>query len=239
MNNKIIWVAAVIGIFAGCVSCCVTFPTRIKGNGNVVTSEKTVSAFDKIRVSNSAVVRFHASQEYRAVVTVDENLDEYVEIVTGNNVLNIGTESGSYSFTKFQVDVYCPVLTGVSMSGSGNFENVDKITTSTFETSISGSGRIKVTIDCENFSAKISGSGGITAIGNGKDADIVISGSGRFNGNEFNINNAIVRISGSGNANVCVTDNLNVTISGSGGINYRGEPKIDSKVSGSGRIKKL
>ena len=239
MSKKIIWIAAIIGIYVGCVSCCVTFPITIKGNGNVVTSEKTVSAFDKIRVSNSAVVRFHASQEYRAVVTVDENLDEYVEIVTKNNVLNIGTKSGSYSFTKFQVDVYCPVLTGVSMSGSGNFENMDKITTSTFETSVSGSGRIKVTIDCENFSARISGSGGITTNGNSKDADIVISGSGQFSGNEFNIKNATVRVSGSGNVSICVTDNLTANISGSGGINYRGEPKIDSKVSGSGRIRKL
>ena len=236
-SNKIILVAAIIGIFACCVSCRLTFP--IKGNGNLVTYEKTVSAFDKIRVSNSAVVRFHASSEYRAVVTIDENLDEYVEVVTRNNVLNIGTESGSYLFTKFSVDIYCPVLTGVSIFGSGNFENMDKITASTFEMSVSGSGGIKVTVDCENFSAKISGSGGMVAAGSCKDADIGISGSGRFNGDEFIINNATVSISGSGSMNVYVADNLKANISGSGNISYRGEPKIDSRVNGSGRIRKL
>jgi hypothetical protein len=205
----------------------------------VITSEKTVSEFDKIRVSSSSVVRFHASQEYRAVVTVDENLDEFVEIVTKNNVLNIGTKNGSYSFTKNLVDVYCPVITGVSMSGSGSFENTEKITAPSFETTVSGSGRINAAIDCENFSGKISGSGAIALTGNCKDADIVISGSGKFNGNDFNINNATVRVSGSGSVSICVSDNLSANISGSGGISYRGDPKIESKVSGSGRIRKL
>ena len=237
MSNRVIWVAAFIGIVACCVSC--SFPHRIKGNGNLVTSEKTVSEFEKVNISNSAEVRFHASQEYRAVVTVDENLAEYVEIATKGNVLNIGTKSGSYSFTKFLIEIYCPILTGVSVSGSGNFRNMDKISVSTFETSVSGSGKIDGTIECENFSARISGSGKIVVAGNSKKADIGISGSGKFDGNDFVISNATVHISGSGKIDVHVTDNLNAHVSGSGGINYRGEPKIDSKVSGSGRIRKL
>ncbi|MDR0797013.1 MAG: DUF2807 domain-containing protein [Tannerella sp.] len=236
-SKKIIWIAAIVVIFASCVSC--TFFLPIKGNGNLVTSEKTVPAFEKISVSSSAEVRFHASQEYRAVVTVDENLDEYVEIVSKNNALNIGTKSGSYSFTKFSVDIYCPILSGVSVSGSGSFKNMDEITVSTFETSVSGSGKIEGTVKCEKFSARISGSGKINVGGNSKDADIGISGSGRYNGNDFIVNNATVRISGSGNADVHVTENLKANISGSGGINYRGEPKTDTKVSGSGRIRKL
>ena len=236
-SKKIIWVTAIIGIFACCVSCTSFLP--IKGNGNLVTSEKTVSEFEKINVSGSAEVRFHASQEYRAVVTVDENLDEYVEIVTKNNVLNIGTKSGSYSFTKFLVDIYCPILTAASVSGSGSFKNMEKITVSTFETAVSGSGKIAAEVECESFSARISGSGNIMVTGNSQNADIGISGSGKFSGDEFLIKDATVRISGSGNVDVHVTDNLKANISGSGGITYRGEPKTDTNVSGSGRIKKL
>jgi hypothetical protein len=239
MNKKIILIAAVIGFFAGCISCSITPLVKLKGNGDLVTSEKTFSAFDKINVSGRAEVRFHTAQEYRAVVTVDENLDEYVEIVIKNNVLIIGIKSGySYSFTKFLVDVYCPNLTGVLVSGSGSFENVDELTASTFETSVTGSGKIKVAIECESFSAKVTGSGAITITGNSKDANISITGSGKFNGNEFKINDATVRTTGSGNMDIYVTDNLKVNITGSGGINYRGEPIIESHVTGSGRIRK-
>ena len=234
--NSFVILALTIGISVSCVSCVFN---AIKGNGNLVTTEKSFSAFEKINISNSANVRYYSSPEYRAVVTIDENLDEYVEIATKNNVLNIGTKSGSYSFTKFLVEIYCPTLTGVSLSGSGSFENVDKITTSTFETSVSGSGKIEGNIECENISARISGSGRIIVIGSSKDADIGISGSGKFNGSEFIVNNATIRISGSGDVDAHVTDNLKVNVSGSGNVTYRGEPKTDTNVSGSGRIRKM
>ena len=204
-----------IGTFAMFQSCNIT---AIRGNGNLVTSEKPVSAFEKISSAGSAEVRYHASEGYRVVVTVDENLDEYVEISTNNNELKIGTKMrGSYSFTKFLVDVYCPVITSVSTTGSGNFGG---------------------NIECDNFSAKITGSGSITITGKSEDANITITGSGSFNSNDFHVKNATVKTTGSGNANISVEDNLKANVTGSGEINYSGEPKVESKVTGSGSVNK-
>jgi len=209
------------------------------GNGNLVASERTVSTFEKISSSGSSEIRFHASQEYRVVVTTDSNLVDIVTTDIRNNVLNIGFKGGSYSFTRIQVDVYCPILTSVSISGSGSFTGNDTIITSTFDLKVSGAGKIDGTIECGNFSAKIKGSGKINVSGNGNNSDIDISGSGIFSGNNFAINNAAVRVSGSGRANIFVSENLNVDITGSGEVNYRGNPGIESKTSGSGRINKL
>jgi len=234
---RIISLIFTIVISAVFVSCGTIFP--IKGNGNLTSSEKTFSSFEKINVIGTAEVRFYASREYKTVVTVDSNLLEYTEIVTRGNTLNIGIKNGNYLFTKYLVDVYCPLVTGVSVSGSGRFEGKDKINVSTFTSDVSGSGRIEGTIECETFSAEITGSGYITVTGNSRDLDIDISGSGNFNGLEFSINNATVHISGSGKVNINVYENLNVDISGSGEINYLGSPKIDSKISGSGRLKRI
>ena len=239
MSNRIIVVVvAVIGIFGSLSSCCLS--KKIKGSGNMTTSEKTLAAFEKINVSGIAEVRFHASAEHRAVVTVDENLADYVEIVSSNNVLYIRQKDGRISFTKFSVDVYAPVLTGVSTSGSGRFENVEKISAESFEASVSGAGRIHIDIECESFSGSVSGSGRIVPRGKSESANITISGTGRFIGDDFAVNSAYVRVSGSGQAHVNVIDNLNARISGSGRVNYSGEPaKIESNVSGSGRIIRL
>ena len=243
----------IIGFFAICLSC-VTFP--VSGNGQPITTEMTVSSFDRIGVSANAEVRFHAGQAYRVVLTVDSNLYDHVEIFTRNRELNIRTKNGFYSFTRFLVDVYCPVLTGVSMSGSGSFTGVDKIVTSSFETSISGSGKTEGTVECGDFSAKISGSGKanysvicdglsaeisgsgeITVAGTGKDSNVKISGSGGFMGIEFKTNNVSAQISGSGNLNIWALDFLKANISGSGSVRYRGNPRIDFSGSGSGRIR--
>jgi len=239
-RRNLVVAAVVIGIALVCSSCIITVAHPITGNGRVVTSARAVSAFEKIHISGSAKVRFHESQEYQVSVTVDSNLDEYTEVYVNGNVLNIKPKNGfTCSFTKLLVDVYCPVVTGVSVSGSGHFEGIDTIITPVFTVDISGSGKIGGTFECGTFSAKIAGSGKITAGGNSKHSNFSISGSGSFFGDTLSVNTAVVKISGSGNAYVNVTDSLKADISGSGAIYYRGNPQVDSKISGSGRVKKI
>jgi len=236
-NLSFISLVLIIGIFSGCV-VVVDDIVPIRGNGQLMYSEKAASSFDKINIEGSVKVIFHDSQEYRTVVTVDSNLIEYTEIYTTGNTLNIKTKNGHYSFTKYLVDVYCPVLTNVSVSGSGSFIGSDTINTSTFATNVSGSGKIEGSIECINFNAKITGSGNIAVSGKARDSYIDISGSGNFSGENFVVNNAEINVSGSGNADVYVTDYLNVNISGAGRINYWGNPIVKSLISGSGKIKK-
>jgi len=208
------------------------------GNGDLMTSEIRFASFEKINSTSSANIRYHASDEYRVVVTIDANIYEYVDIYTRNNVLHIRSERGhNFSPTKFMVDVYCPVLSGVTMSGSGVFTTIDPVIASRFEAVISGSGKVDGTFECDHFSVRNSGSGKIIVDGYSRNGNIVISGSGNYHGNELMLKNATVNISGSGNVNIFVTDYLKAVISGSGRIDYWGNPKIDSTISGSGRIR--
>ena len=250
----------VFALFVVGVSSCVHyengFTIPIKGNGNIITSEETVSLFENVEVRVAADVNYHTSSEYRVVVTVDSNLLEYVVINTKGKTLHIGVGNGGYSFTKFVVDIYCPYVAKVSIHGSGNFTTIDKIVVPAFKSDISGSGDIQGIFECEDFSAHISGSGEMngevkcndfsasivgsgtmTINGNGKNANIKITGSGNFNGKEFKTNNSDVSVTGSGDVYIWVVDNLKANLSGSGDIIYRGTPKIDFGSSGSGRIK--
>lgn len=253
--SKLVLLTFVIGIVVVTNSCD---GALVDGNGKLVTSQQTVPAFDKINISGIAEVHFYESDEFRTVLTVDENLEKYVEIFAENNTLKIRLKRGAYSFTKLLVEVYCPAsLTGVSLSGSGRFKGMSVINTSIFATSVSGSGDMQGSVECQNYSASISGSGSVNGnvvcnrfsskisgsgemniAGSSTDMDIEISGSGDFNGYDFNTKNADIGISGSGNATVWVIDNLKAKISGSGNVNHRGTPQnIDSSVSGSGKIK--
>ena len=228
----------------------------ITGNGNLITSEKPVSSFDKIRVAGIAEVNYHASPDYRAVVTVDSNLDEYVAVYTENNVLNIGTKNGRYyRFTKYMVDVYAPSISGLVMSGSVRFEGMNTITSPGFDLEISGAGKLKGDFECDQFNARISGSGemdshvvssgfkavvagscAINLAGSSSDLDISISGAGNFMGSEFKTNNVIASISGAGEMHIWALDTLKANIAGAGKVKYRGNPKIDYHASGAGRL---
>ena len=231
------------------------FPKR--GNGNIISSEIPISQFEKIYIGGRAVVNYHASLEYRAVVTVDSNLEEYVNVYTENGVLNIRTKRGrNLRFTNYTVDAYAPSLTGVSISGSARFEAVDKISSREFRLNISGHGKINGAFECDNFSSRISGSGEIDSeivcknfsssvsgsgyiklTGSAADMDITVSGSGNLMLSEFQTNNADLDISGSGLIHVWVLDRLNARVSGSGRVQYRGNPIVDFSGSGSGRLR--
>jgi len=227
-----------------------------RGNGHLIHSEKPVSMFEKIDNSSSADVCFHVGDEYRVVVTIDENLEKYVEIFTKDNILHIRTKNGSYSFTKLLVDIYCPILTGISISGSGDFESKDIITVPTFKTTLSGSGDFKGSVECENFSATLSGSGDMTITGSSKEANIVLLGSGDLKGS-IECENFFATLSGSGDmritgnckdANVVLLgfgdfmggkfniNNADVSISRSGDATVWVTENLTAKISGSGDI---
>ena len=251
-----VFLHAAIQLFAGGIKDGFSLGLPIKGNGNMVTSEKPVADFYTINISRNATVNYHESPEYRAVVTVDSNLNEFISVYTDNGTLYIGAKRGRhYLFTQYIVDVYAPSLEGVSISGSARFEGIDTISSSVFNlrisgsgkingnfecndfsTRISGSGDIRGNIICKNFQADISGSGDITLAGSCDYFNVTVTGAGDLNGREFMANNADVRISGSGRVNIWVVENLRANITGAGVVRYRGTPKIDFRGSGAGRM---
>jgi uncharacterized membrane protein len=227
----------IAGFAFASVACAGMIP--IRGNGDLVASERNVSSFEKIEAHGEVEVRYFVSEEQRVVVTADLNLDEYTKVYTNGSVLIITTEHGNYQFTKYLVEVYSPSLSGISVSGSGQFSSDEIIASSTFNTHVSGSGKISGTIQCEKLTSKISGSGTIILAGSSSDANIDISGSGNFVGSELQINDTSVEISGSGEATINVAENLKAKISGSGDLYYRGNPTIDFEMSGSGSFQQM
>jgi hypothetical protein len=221
---------------------------RIKGNGEIITSEQTMSPFEEIHVTQKGsnniygsegkgIIRFHSNQEYRVVITIDSNLNQYVEISASDNVLKIETKKRMSR--DFIVDIYCPKLLGISIDSLCRFETTDKIIVEKFKIDISGYGEIEGTIECETFLANIDGAGKITVKGSSKEADISISGACSFEGTEFKINNASISLDGVGRINSWVIDNLRASISGVGRIRYRGDPKLDFDRGGIGSIKNI
>ena len=96
MSKKLIYFTAVIALcigFASCIRVMSSFSsiTAARGNSVITTVEKTTPAFQRINIRSGATVRFHQSDEFRVIVTTDEDLHEYVEIETRGHTLFIGT----------------------------------------------------------------------------------------------------------------------------------------------------
>ena len=219
---------------------------KIKGNGNIVTIERSTDNYDAISVSGWFDVMLVDGTEGKLSIEGEENLLEYIktEVKDGKLVIKVkkGYNLQPSSWKKdgvIKVTVPVESLSALSLSGSGDIVGKKTISASEFSTSMSGSGDITLDLECKTITASMSGSGDINLSGTTEVFEAQISGSGDIRAYDLIADNVDARVSGSADIKVTANEMLTARVSGSGDIHYKGDPKkIDSKSSGSGDITK-
>ncbi|MDR0732212.1 MAG: DUF2807 domain-containing protein, partial [Treponema sp.] len=140
---------------------------RIRGNDEKITSERTVSSFNKIKTTSAyknhngsdgkGILRIHSSQEYRVNINIDSNLEQYIEVVNEDTMLKIETKRKMTD--DFVVDIYCPNILGLTIDNRARVEFVDKMITPSLEININGAGDIEGAIECDSFIVNSNGAG--------------------------------------------------------------------------------
>jgi len=159
---------------------------------------------------------------------------------------------------KINVYITMPVIEGLSVSGSGNLLAEDKITVSSLDLGVSGSGSMRVAFaatgnveadvsgsgdidlkgSCNNFDSDVSGSGKVYASLAIQDlADFGVSGSGKIEA-QGTSRRVKAGISGSGrvNAGNLSTESCDIRISGSGDVEINVKEELQANITGSGNI---
>jgi len=215
---------------------------RVKGNGNVVTIERSTGDYDAVMVSGFFDVDLVDGPEGQLTLRGEENLLDHIVTEVKGGDLVIKVEKGlnlQPSTWKEGIHITVPVesISAVSLSGSGDIVGKKTLKSSNFTTNMSGSGDITLTVDTDNIEASMSGSGDINLSGRTSNFEVRISGSGDVKAYDLEADNVEATVSGSADIKVTVNGELKARVSGSGDIHYRGNPtKIDSKTSGSGDI---
>ena len=231
-----------LGLVFCTVAACAQWGKRIKGNGNVVTIERSVGDYDQVAVAGWFDVELVDGNEGELTLKGEENLLEYIKTEVKDGKLVIKTEKGVNlrpSTWKDGILVTVPVeqIEGVSLSGSGDVIGKTTLRSDRFRTNISGSGDIELTIEAGEVSAQLSGSGDIVLEGKADTLDVQVSGSGDIKAYDLEAEHVDVQVSGSADVKVTANQSLNARVSGSGDISYKGNPKkVNTKSSGSGDI---
>ncbi|MGD8856573.1 MAG: DUF2807 domain-containing protein, partial [Chloroflexota bacterium] len=137
------------------------------GSGNVITEEREVSGFDKVRVDGSGNVEIVQGDGESLVIEAEDNIMSSIESRVEDGVLilsekpNINTLlTKPIRYTVSMIDV-----AGLEIDGSGDI-NADSLDVSILSLSISGSGNINIAeLDADSINASINGSGNITISG--------------------------------------------------------------------------
>lgn len=215
---------------------------RVKGDGNVVTTERSVGNYDGVSLAGWFDVDLVAGNEGEITLRGESNLLEHIITEVKDGVLVIKTEKGlelkpSNWNSGILITVPVESISSVSLSGSGDIVGRTTIETDNFSTRIAGSGDITLAVQAKEVEASLSGSGDINLSGRTTDFDVMVSGSGDIKAYELEAEFVKATVSGSADIRVTANQSIDAKVSGSGDIHYRGNPKkINSKSSGSGDI---
>ncbi len=223
-------------------SCYYLGGKRVRGNGNIETDERSVSAFDEVEVHGAMDV-YVTQGELRPVrIEGDENLLKYIDIEQQGNAIEIRTRPGYNLRPKKKIKVYVtsPAYSRLDVSGACNIYSENKLSgNQPIELEVSGAGDIKVDVDAPKVTAGISGSGSVEMKGETRDFDLRLSGAGKARCYDMKAENTKVDISGAGSAEVYASVNLDAEVSGAGSVKYKGNAgKVNEHVSGAGSVKK-
>jgi hypothetical protein len=211
------------------------------GSGDVITEERDVAGFDRVRVTGSGIAEITQGESESLIIEAEDNIMPFIESRVDNGVLILGQKASTNirPLKPIKYTVTMMDISGLEITGSGEI-NSERIDTSTITLAISGSGGINIVeLDGDSVDATITGSGDARISGDIADQVLEISGSGEYQADDLRSGTAVVTIGGSGNASVWVDTTLEITITGSGDVRYYGDPILTQSVTGSGSVQKI
>ncbi|WP_273568242.1 head GIN domain-containing protein [Maribacter halichondriae] len=216
---------------------------KIKGNGNVVTIERTTGDYDALRVGGFYEVELVEGNEGNIVIKGEENLLEYIETEVKGGVLTIKSRDKMNMSPSRGEDVYITIpvekIDAVRLSGAGQLNSTKTLEANNFKVQTSGSRKAELNLNAKSITVITSGSSDVKLSGSAEHIDVTSSGSSNVNAFDLNVDKVEVRSSGSSDVNVSPKETLTTRVSGSGDVRYRGNPnKINNKISGSGEVSK-
>jgi hypothetical protein len=212
---------------------------RIKGNGKVVTVNRTTSNFDGVAVGGSFDVILVKGKEGKITIEGEENVIPYIETEMEGDLLKIRFKKNTNINTtkKLTVTVYFENIEKVSLAGSGNLTCNETIKSKDFAVALGGSGNITLKVDAKEINSNIAGSGNIELTGTSNEITCSIAGSGSLKSYDLSTDILNTNIAGSGSVKITVKNKIDAKIVGSGSVYYKGNPAdIDTKSVGSGSV---
>lgn len=196
----------------------VSFFSKVKGSGNVVTERRNVTGFTKVDVGGAFQVDVVKGDEFAVEVEADDNLLPLISTKVRNGTLNIDTEERFSTRNGLKVRITAPNIESMDVSGasSATLANVDN----------------------EELALDISGASRLKVSGNTISLTIDMGGASKVDASELKASKVTVDGGGASRADVNVTDELKVDLGGASKVTYRGNPSdIEKSTSGASSVK--
>lgn len=213
----------------------------VTGSGNLVTLEPPFEDFQRVDISHAFQAEVSQGDAYSVVITVDDNLEEYLDVRVVGDTLQVGFDGdGPFTMrnTTMRAQITMPELTGITSSGASQVRVSGFSTTKDLRVDVSGASTVRGQIDTGDLNADVSGASRLELTGQGQDGNITASGASQANLGDFRMENVTVEASGASRAEVYASGRLDAEASGASTVLYSGDPTLGrTNTSGASTIR--
>lgn len=217
------------------------YSERVRGSGRSVTWEENYSGFSQLDFSNSIEAEVEYGDDYKIVLSIDDNLRDYVDINNQGEKLYLGLRDNvSYSKVNFKVHITMPKISSLDASGASEVQISGFKSKQDLTLDLSGATELEGFIHVGDLFLDVSGASEVEFIGSAENLKIEGSGASELDFSDFKVETAHIDLSGASEVVVNVRERLSVDCSGASEVKYYGDPRMgDINSSGASRIRRL
>ncbi len=204
-------------------------PAEPADGGRSVLEDRTVAAFDQVRLEGLGKLVFDASIPPGTVrVKADQRLlPRIVTSVTGSTL--VVKEDGLQGPDAFGLEFRLAAPTGlarVTLAGVGSIEAEQPLVCQELSLVLEGLGKIELAVTAGSVFVRQQGQGELVVRGTADTVTVRTDGLGRVEASELVAKEADVESNGLGEVTVHATQKLKVRANGLGSVRFRGHPAV-------------
>ncbi len=208
-----------------------------KGNGELITENRTVSEFDEIEIDGQANVFLEQGSSPSVKIEIDSNLVEFIKTEVSGMRLEIEENKCIEELTEFNVYITTTNLSRLTVGGSAKIKGETTIKSEKLLIKTNDAAEVELSLEVDDLEVITKGSGEVKLLGYAKQFDIELAGAGSLDAFRLQAKEIDAEVKGAGTCKINVTEKFDGDVSGSGKLYYKGNPKkVKTDVSGSGSI---
>jgi len=215
--------------------------TTTSGNGQMTDGSFSYDgSITKIIVYGvPATVNIRPESSSELTYTIDDNLQDLLEITYQNGVLRIGTRNrASITSNRISFEIGADSLEEIVVDGAATIQGSGTFSAASFALEINGAGSAELALNAQRVSAEINGAGDITLSGAAEDLHITGAGAVDINTRNLIAQHATISLEGVGSAQIHAEQTLDASVEGVGSITYWGDPELTSSAAGLASVRR-
>jgi len=187
----------------------------IRGNGDIQTDDRTVSAFTEIDAGGAFEIEWRNGSP-ALQITTDENLLSHIKSDVSGDTLLLRTNDQIWPTHGIKVVISSPTRIAARIRGAVKL-TANRLTGPKFALEASGASRVSLDGKIDELLADMTGASELEASG-------------------LQTKIAEISTTGAADAEIAVAEKLKVAITGAGKVSYSGNPAVEKHITGAGSV---